>query len=392
LVSDLLKIKNGKFALFLADGRRKRCFFQFQDLVDQYKFKIKTMETATVLIERIREKLTVKRSIALLLSVCIFGYLLYRAYQGIEQFQTIGLSLKPQFLLLSAIMYTAGVLLSAKIWSQLLKHLHGTSNYGFDVQVFGISILARKVPGFIWEALSRFALYERQQVKHSVLIMSIVAELMLRSLAGAVAFASAILLERSDTTWYQEYIRLPEHLTRLLPLGILVGILLLLILQSRSHRWLVHYLHSRRQGTETYSATLLRTIAFRKALWWVVGYVGVLIFSGFYLLFFLQAFENLPSVSFWTLFGGFGLAVALGPLSMWLPGDIGVRDGVLYLALRPFLTDPIAAVLVLAIRLWNTLVEIAFGGMCALLLSRTAIHRVSLLSKVSRRNLTGDST
>lgn len=350
------------------------------------------MRTMVTLIERVRAKLTIPRGIALLISVSVFGYILFHAYQGVEEFWTSGFSLDPRFLLGSALMYIAGVLLAAKIWSSMLKYLHGSSDYRFDVQVFGISLLARKVPGFVWEALSRFALYERKQVSSSVLIVAIVAELILRSLAGGIAFASAILLENTDNAWYRTYTRLPDPIVQfLLPLGILAGVVLLLMLQSRAHRWLVVYLYSRGKGKdlENNSTISLKTIDFRKALRWVAGYVIVLIFSGFYLLFFLQAFEDTPSISFWTVFGGFGLAVALGPLSVWLPGDIGVRDGIIYLVLRPFLTDGIAAVLVLAIRLWSTIVEMLFGILCALMFSRTAIRWLTLPSRGNSGKLTG---
>ena len=351
------------------------------------------MNPLATLIDQVRNKLTVKRSIALLISVTVFGYLLYRAYQGIGQFQTMALSLDPRFLLLSALMYIPGVLLAAKIWSDILKTLHGKSDYRFDVQVFGISILARKVPGFIWEALSRFALYERRQVPYSVLIVAIVAELTLRSLAGGIAFASAGLLERNGMPWYQEYIPLSEFMIRyLVPLTLLGGIIILLGLQSRFQRWFLNFLTSRQRGQMAPGSNLLQVMTFRKTLWWVSGYVGVLILSGFHLLFFLQSFENTPSVSYWTVFGGFGLAVALGPLSMWLPGDIGVRDGILYLALRPFLTDPIAAVLVLAIRLWNTLVEMVFGGICVLFFGRTALRWMLTPVKTDDPGLSRDKT
>ncbi|MBX3001310.1 MAG: flippase-like domain-containing protein, partial [Caldilineaceae bacterium] len=331
-----------------------------------------TMRNQSLLI-RMFQKLTFKRSIALLISFTIFGYLLYHAFQGIIEFQSIDLSVNPRLLTISVLFYLVGVLLAAKIWNSILRHLHGASSYWFDIQVFGISLLARKIPGFFWEALSRFALYERKQVKRSVLLVAIITELVLRSLAGGIAFAAAIFLDRNDIIWLQPYFRFSEPVLRLLfPVVLLVLIVLFLILLTYFYGWFVQYLQIRQGETKVKSGKPLQIIQFQHSLSWTGGYVALLLLSGSFLYFFVNAFEGIPPISFWTVFGGFGLAVALGPLSMWLPGDIGLRDGILYLALRPFLTDATAAVLVLVIRFWSTFVEIVFGGICALLFSRTA--------------------
>lgn len=319
----------------------------------------------------IKQKLSWKLALAGLLATGIFGFLLVRSAQGIQEFRAMELSLDATFLVLSFVCYISGVILAAKMWSLLLKHLTGSSDFAFDVQAFGVSLLARKVPGFIWEALSRLALYERRGVRRSALLTAVAAEVIFRSVAGALAFVLALLITSGQGTgWGEAYLPIPAFAYLPILTAVVLGLVIFL---PRLHKNLLRWF--RRAQAEDSSPLKEPTLSAWLILKWLSGYLGVLLFSGLTLYFFIRAFGHAASVPYWTIFGAFGLAVALGPISMWLPGDIGIRDGVLYLALITALSGTTAAVLVLAIRLWVTLSELVFGAVCAGVLGKKAANQ-----------------
>lgn len=314
--------------------------------------------------------LTWKHWVVLPLVVIVLGFLLVNGYQGVQQFWATGATLDLRYLLLSLLSYLVGVLFAAWIWSDILKQLHGTSDYFFDVQTVGVSLLAKKVPGFIWEAVSRLSFYERRGVQRNVLIGALVVEVTHRSVAGSIAFGVGFFTQ--GALWLRDYVDLSSVLYW--PV-LLIGLTLLILLLPQLHRWLMHYLNRRTQKAGIDGLTQLPELRLHHTLRWVIGYVGVLLLSGLNLHFLMLSFQPMGSTSYWTLFSAFGLVVALGPLAMWLPGDIGVRDGLLFLAIGTSLTAPLAAALVLAMRLWSTLLELLFGGTCALTLGHTAVRR-----------------
>jgi uncharacterized membrane protein YbhN (UPF0104 family) len=74
-------------------------------------------------------------------------------------------------------------------------------------------------------------------------------------------------------------------------------------------------------------------------------------------------------VPFSTISGALSIAIALGPIAMWLPGDIGLKDGFLYIGLSSIIGGSLAAVVTLLWRLWGTLLELIFGGLAGIALS-----------------------
>ena len=104
--------------------------------------------------------------------------------------------------------------------------------------------------------------------------------------------------------------------------------------------------------------------------WWSILEAMVLIFAtgvGYFLLKTIAPKQNPP---FFLLAGSFNLGVVLSPISMWLPGNAGVRDGLVYIALRPVLGDELSALTALTWRIWGYILEAAAGIICGIDLKR----------------------
>jgi hypothetical protein len=102
-------------------------------------------------------------------------------------------------------------------------------------------------------------------------------------------------------------------------------------------------------------------INFLTSFIWLVGEIGVVVLAGGVGYFLVKSIELPDSIPYSSILRAFSLSVALGPISVWLPGDIGLRDGIMYLALKPYTSASIAALITLIYRFWLSALEILFG-------------------------------
>lgn len=85
--------------------------------------------------------------------------------------------------------------------------------------------------------------------------------------------------------------------------------------------------------------------------------------SGFY--FFLSSITPLPDGSLWPVAGICAAGYLAGWLAVFVPGGIGVREGVYALLLAQLVPGPVAAAAAILARLWLTLLEIAAAAALA---------------------------
>jgi hypothetical protein len=85
----------------------------------------------------------------------------------------------------------------------------------------------------------------------------------------------------------------------------------------------------------------------------------------------------MTEISYFSVLVAWGGAVALGPLAMWLPSDVGLKDGVMYAILSPRIGGNEAALAVLFWRIWGSVLEITFGSIGVLTLGKSRRHLLS---------------
>lgn len=305
-----------------------------------------------------RWRLSLKIILGFAFTGVVFIYLVIMAYQGVQQLIKSEIHFTPGFLVLSLACQLVGVFLAAALWSNILYKLGVASGYAFDLQVFGISAVARKLPGTVWYAASRLALYKYAQWPSATVVLALVVESFMIALGGLVAFGIGFTSGTTHLTLHDN----DRYLLLLIPVFILgiggLGPVTIKFAVKRLKKDLP-------TGQDMPRVNVLDTLR------WLLGETAVIVLGAGVVFFLIKSIDENIFVPFVPILCAWGLAVALGPIAMWLPADIGLKDGVMYLVLSSLVGGPLAAVITLVWRLWVSLLEILLGLACGTCLSRT---------------------
>jgi glycosyltransferase 2 family protein len=308
------------------------------------------------------KKLTPARLAGLLIAVVIFSFLINRAIQGVQQLLETGVQFTPEYLGISFACQFIGVLLAAAVWSNILRRLGVVSNYLFDLQTFCVSAIARKIPGIVWYAVGRLAIYHTISAPKPLVIIALIIESVVIALGGLVTLGISI-----QTGLFTS----PGLDVRFLLIGIPLIILAVSLLTPLVIRKGVEKARQRNQDTIIPDFI---PITFFDTLRWIVAEAGVVILAAGVPYFLMKSIDSTVEVPFFAMLGAVSVSVAIGPFAVWFPGDIGLKDGFIYLALSPWTDSPFAALITLVARLWLSLLEITLGLIFGLALARRIRH------------------
>lgn len=294
-----------------------------------------------------------QRIVAFLLSIVMLGYLVVRSYQGANQLWETGLKIDPLFALGALSCQVLGVLLAVLIWSQIINQLGYRYPFWFHFQVFGISALVRKLPGTVWYAITRLKIYEQKGVSRKTMLIALSLEVLTLSCAGLGGFLIGLANGFPQTVILNQlkYTTLEVLIIAVVCLCLFAGI-------QRFTGWT--WLDKARR-----TLSLPEEVNIANFLLWLTGELLVIILATGVLFFVCLALYPNAILSFTSLLGAFALAVALGPIAMWIPGDIGLKDGFVYIILRLAIGDAPAALATLVWRLSVTLLETLVGLFCS---------------------------
>lgn len=292
-------------------------------------------------------------------STAVFIYLGLNAYHGVRQLVATGVEFATFFLLLSFACQFVGVLLATAVWGDILQRLGVKSGYWFDLRTFCVSALARKLPGTVWYAVSRLTLYKQTTQPVSRVLLALVIETIVIALGGLVAIGIGI------SAGFSPGINQVAYLFFVLPTAIVsvswIGPTAIRFALARIGTDPLMQ-NRNRQHVPVDSWDVLR---------WLLGEASVIALGAGVAFFIIKSISQSAPVSYASVLGAWGVAVALGPIAMWLPSDIGIKDGFMYLVLDPLVGGPLAAVMTLAWRFWVSLLEIVFGVVCGVSLGNT---------------------
>jgi hypothetical protein len=300
------------------------------------------------------------------ITIAIFGYLGIRAWQGIRLLTSISFSVSPAYIGLAISCQVIGVLCAVWMWGTILKKFGIQSSYQFNLRAFGVSAVARKLPGTIWYAVSRLLLYQREGHSRRPVVLALAAEVVTLSMAGLLALALGLFSGLRGSQG------IPLWLQHPIPIGAGLVILLGLLVVALPH--VLKRFMERSPAEQTVLPG--NPVGFVAIFLWLFGELLVVCLATGVLYFSMKAIVPNTTIPFATLAGAFGASVALGPLLVWMPADMGLRDGVMYLVLAPVLTGAMAAVVVLAWRLMVTALDLLFGLVCVASFGRAGFNRL----------------
>ena len=262
--------------------------------------------------------------------------------------------LRPGLLVASAVLVLLYYLGSALVWWLILVRSGLRAARTPVVATWGKSILARYVPGNVFQFVSRAWMSHRQGLDVDRVSAGMVYEQVL-NIAGALAVTAALFplwhFERSDTSW--ALLALPAIVVALHPrvFARLAAVALRLV-----HR-----------------PPLTQVLPFRAVLGLLLAFAGLWLVAGLAMWTLAAAVAGVGGSAYPAITAGFAMAFVAGMVVFFVPSGIGVREGVLAAATATvFAGGGVALAWALLARLWQTALELAFVAVAALLDRRRA--------------------
>jgi hypothetical protein len=305
--------------------------------------------------------------LAFVLTVGIFGYLGAQAVVGARQLALAKITFDYRYLMLSLLCQTVGVMLAAAVWGDMLRRLGVRLGFLFDFQVFCLSAIGRKLPGTGGYAIGRVTIYERAGAPRVPILLALLIEAVVMSMAGLLAFAFSLMM--GLVQWIDV-----GQARYVILLGVVAAALLLAWLQPYAIEFVARQIRARTHSRGTEPLAAIPRLRFSDSLRWLTGEVVVVVLGAGVGYFLMRSINFSMQVPFSVILGPWGLAVGLGLAAMWLPTDIGFKDGFVYFAISQVANAPFAAVVALAWRFWVSILEIAFGLVSIAALGRRAVR------------------
>lgn len=266
----------------------------------------------------------------------------------------VSLSLRPGWIVLSALTVFLSYAISVEAWRQILAGWDQRLPYGRAMRVWLVANLGRYIPGKVWSVAGLMVLAQRAGVAPWAAGASAVA-------IQAVAIGTAVALVAAATPAAASPLRLGA--------AALVAVATIALL---AWEWAAHRIARLVGSAAPFQPLPVAAVARSAGL-------GVLAWAAHGVAFWLLARGlGLPdTLSVATAAGVFPLGYILGLLALFAPGGLGVREVVLIGLLAPALGNGGAVALSVASRILLTLTEV-IAPLGVLLVSRTRKEDVSV--------------
>ncbi len=232
--------------------------------------------------------------------------------------------------------------LRALAWKVIINDLGYKLEIKSASRIWLISEFSRFIPGNIWSFLARIYMSEDKKIPKKITLTSLILEVVML-VGSALIFGLLFFL----LTPYQSHFVSPWLFLLSVPI---IGLLLSPNLLKNSINFLL------RKAKKTpidfkISPVKLLLSTFIFSLAWLAYALGS--------YFVASAFVNLSTLPFIWVLSTFIMAWLVGYISFITPMGLGVREGILILALKPIMSSGLASLIAVMTRIWLTLSEIS---------------------------------
>jgi hypothetical protein len=234
-----------------------------------------------------------------------------------------------RFIILSILIYPAGMLPTTASWHSLLQTIGVSLPFRTNLRIYSLSSLPRHIPGFVWYISSRSLLYKEENIPAATTLTVSGVEVILLASTG---FLSAFMLLISGISLSAEFDSIRTAVYFAIPI-----IILLIISVPLVNRVLPYLLH--RRGFSSIPKIHQRKLILTLFLMFIAWFGGGLILFVLTQSIYPMDFSKLPAlVGAWGAAGAISLTIGIG-----IQG-LGIREITLS-ALLSFLMPPILAII-----------------------------------------------
>jgi len=213
------------------------------------------------------------------------------------------------------------------------------------LKIRAISELSRYLPGMIWHIAGRAYFAKKIGISSIKTVTSYAIELIINIIAGFIIFLIALPFFLGS-----------EQIVKILPFIIVVPLGLILVHPKILNRVLnlgLKILKKPKVKLEFKYKDILLLILLYFIFWIVVGFAFWLLINSIY---------PIGISKFIIITGAYAISWAIGLLILFVPGGIGVREGVLAALLSLYMPLPIAIIISLVSRIWSIAMEFMLVG------------------------------
>lgn len=286
-----------------------------------------------------------RRVLGYAIAALIFGFIAYSLFKSWRQIDLSSFTLDARYLFASLVPHALGMALAALGWGLIVQRLDSGSSLRKSAKIYYLTNVPKNLPGTVWYMVGRVYLHEKEGLNKTAASVALVLEMVLILLASALVYMACLMLQPGSGVVDWRYI-----------LVLLAGGAVLLHpgVFGRVVSWVLVKLNQPDAANVS--------LRFRDIGLWLVLYVVVIAIGGVALFLLANAVYPVAMGAFALITRAWAISVILSSLVFWLPGHLGIRDGILVMALSSFLPMPAGVVIALLWRVWMALDEMLWAA------------------------------
>ncbi|MFH1841369.1 MAG: lysylphosphatidylglycerol synthase domain-containing protein [Candidatus Nealsonbacteria bacterium] len=294
---------------------------------------------------------TISKIIGFFIVVLIFYFLGKNLYLNWEQVKEYQISLNYLYLIVSFILLSIAILGRGLVWKKIVDILEPANDLGFleSVRISVFSQFGKYLPGKIFAPAGMIYLTRSKNISKKNLYLSVIFDAFFPIISAFILSLLLIgLFFNYEVGFFNFY---------------LIGFLAILVGFAITHPWIFQYLVKMflkilKKEQVDFNFTFswfnrIKIISFYSLTHFLIG-------LGFFFL--INSITYFPLENLLSSAGIYILAGVLGLVAFFIPGGLGVREGVLVLFLQFYFPLNVAILISLLARIWSTLVDIFLGG------------------------------
>ena len=298
------------------------------------------------------------RALLAIIAVAAVAWYVHRNIQRLADYE---FNINILYLILAFVSVSAAYLSLFLIWTRLASVFGLNASFSGSGRAYFLSYLGRYIPGKVGLILTRIEAYPGGSAPGVVMATGL-EQIAVLTAASILVFSA---LAVSPTFFPEEY--------RLLALAGIIPFLILLIPRVLNRISRLVYRIFRREAVE------IKT-TYRTNLSFTVLYILPSLFHGLSLFFILKALSIVSWSYFIPVAGLYNAAMLLGLFAVFVPGGVGVREGILFAMLPAIVSVEAALISAVVIRMVTIVVEVILASGFIIAAKISGGHR-SMLSK-----------
>lgn len=300
--------------------------------------------------------------IGLVILIFVFmGQHLIKNYARISKFEW---SINYSYLMLSIILVILVSFAMAGVWQSIIRTYAPILSAYEYMLIWFRSLLAKYLPGGIWNLVGRVYLCRRANVNNGASIVSVALETVLFLLSQIILITILGSLYLSDLLASF----LPQLNFKMASVGFTFLAMMAFIVVIVHPKILsrILYIVVEKKGGKINLPKVETTLL----IYWLILYIIINAGGGTAFYFFIASLYPIPLSLLPAIIAIVNLTFVIGFLTPIAPNGLGVREGLLALLLSYFIPSPIAVVISFATRIWSITSELISVGLSILILRK----------------------